>query len=191
MKYFLGIDMSLNRSAFVIIDNEGRAIRKIILKNRHQFKGEKRLFVLSRFMDKLLSKYGSKLAASGVENYAYGARGLALFNIGEAGGVVRLALFKWSNKYKKHYWCFAPKTVKKYATGNGNSGKKEVIKGVLKKWKFNAHEDDDMADAYAVAQFTRAYYYYHKMDDELFQKFVAKHKLDKAEMKLLSVVLGE
>ena len=156
---FLGIDHSLNKTAIVCVNENGHFVGKTIYKNK-KHKGEKRLLMLLKFITKLLKRYGSKISCIGIENYSFGSKGRAIFNIGEAGGILRLLLWCWMGKKQRIYWCFAPKTVKKFASGNGNSNKDKMIKAVKDKWKFDAEEDHDVADAFAVAQLTRSFYLY-------------------------------
>ena len=156
--YFLGIDHSLNKTAIVCIDKNGKYVGKIVYKNK-KHKGMQRLLMLLKFFIALREKYRNEISYIGMENYSFGSRGRAIFNIGEAGGLVRLVLNGW---VKKKYFLFAPKSVKKFASGSGNANKKAMIKAVKKKWKFNAKKDHDVADAFAVAQLTRCYVDFHK-----------------------------
>ena len=153
---FLGIDHSLNKTAIVCLDKNGKYVGKLVYKNK-KHKGTKRLFMLLKFFNKLKAKHRYKQLIVGMENYSFGSRGRSVFNIGEAGGIVRLVLTSWVGD--KSFYVFAPKSVKKFASGNGNSGKPAMIKAVKTNWKFNAERDHDVADAFAVAQLTRAYHY--------------------------------
>ncbi len=183
--FFMGIDLSLNRSAFVIINDKGKLQKKWILKNKRGHKGEKRLLMILQFVSSIVTTYGRFLNAIGIENYSFGARGRAIFNIGEAGGVARLVLYTWKKRNKdKQYYCIAPKTIKKFASGNGNSNKKKMIKAVKKKWKFDSKGDNDLADAFAVAMATRAFFYFTQVDSKTFKRF-KKRYLTKADVEVL------
>lgn len=76
-----------------------------------------------------------------IEGYAF-ARPNQAHQIGELGGVIRLALTE-----HHHSWITVPpSTVKKYATGTGNAGKPQVTAAAIRRLDYAAHHDDE-ADA--------------------------------------------
>lgn len=173
----LGIDLSLNRSAFVLLDADGKYKKHWILKNRQGYRGSKRLSVILRFVSFLTKICGEKIDAIGIENYSYGSRGGRAFDIGEAGGVVRLVLYSWRKRTGREYFVFPPKTIKKFASGNGNANKALMIEAVKNKWNFDAKDDDDLADAFAVAKMTRS-----------FKGYLDGQKCSEEEMEVISKI---
>ena len=69
----------------------------------------------------------------------------------ELGAIIRLALFDSGVNWVE----VPPKSLKKFVTGNGNAKKDLMLLGVYKMWDFDT-EDDNEADAYALAQFGAA-----------------------------------
>lgn len=85
-----------------------------------------------------------------IEHYAFGAKNQA-HQLGELGGVVRVAL----HEYGYGYYDCAPGVLKKFVTGKGNAPKDVVIKGVYKQWGFDT-DSNDVADAYSLSWISRA-----------------------------------
>lgn len=76
-----------------------------------------------------------------LEGYAY-ARANQAHQIGEMGGVIRLALHEAGIPFVE----VAPATLKKYATGHGNAGKGEVLAAAIRRLGYEGHDDNE-ADA--------------------------------------------
>ncbi|MGK7312551.1 MAG: crossover junction endodeoxyribonuclease RuvC [Candidatus Longimicrobiales bacterium M2_2A_002] len=76
-----------------------------------------------------------------LEGYAY-ARGNRAHQIGELGGVIRLALHDRGVPYVE----IPPSTLKKLATGKGNAGKERVLVEAVKRLRY-AGSDNNEADA--------------------------------------------
>lgn len=58
-----------------------------------------------------------------LEGYAYGAKGRAVFNIGENTGLLKFFLHSQAIKYIAE----TPPVIKKFATGKGNAGKDDMV----------------------------------------------------------------
>lgn len=67
-----------------------------------------------------------------IEDYSFASRG-RVFNIGENTGLLKHKLFLKGYDYE----VISPKTVKKFATGNGNSDKFAMLESFVKETKFN------------------------------------------------------
>jgi crossover junction endodeoxyribonuclease RuvC len=76
-----------------------------------------------------------------MEGYSYGSRG-KVFDIGEMGGVVKLAL----SMRGVPFIIVPPSTLKKYATGKGNAGKDEVLSAAIRAGFAGSNNDE--ADAW-------------------------------------------
>jgi len=81
-----------------------------------------------------------------IEGYGFGnAHTLAI--LVEIGTAIRLALHGCGMTYTE----VAPTSLKKFATGKGNSQKDQVMLAVYKKWGFTP-ETNNIADAYVLAK---------------------------------------
>lgn len=85
-----------------------------------------------------------------LEGYSFGSRGRAVFDIGELGGVVRLALYRRGIPYVD----VPPAALKKYATGRGNAPKEEVLAAAIRRLGYTGHDhnESDAMWLYAMAQ---------------------------------------
>jgi crossover junction endodeoxyribonuclease RuvC len=78
-----------------------------------------------------------------LEGYSFGSKGRAVINLGELGGVIRLALRDRGTPYVE----VPPANVKKYATGRGNAPKEEVLAAAIRRLNFAGHDHNE-ADAW-------------------------------------------
>lgn len=84
-----------------------------------------------------------------LEGYAFGSRGRAVVDIGELGGVIRLALYRRGIRYVD----VPPAALKKYATGRGNASKEEVLVAAVRRLGYTGadHNEADALWLYAMA----------------------------------------
>lgn len=92
----------------------------------------------------------------GAEDYAYSQPHKA-HQIGEVGALLRQACLRT----RTPYCLWSPGSIKKYATGNGNADKDQMVAAALKRWgvDFSVHGKvaaQDLADALACAKLTWA-----------------------------------
>lgn len=76
-----------------------------------------------------------------IEGYSY-ASGNKAHDVGELGGVVRLALYEAGIRYE----VVAPKTLKTYACNNGNASKDDVLLAAVRRLRYEGKSKDE-ADA--------------------------------------------
>ncbi len=88
-----------------------------------------------------------------IEGYAYGAKGSAVINIGELGGVLRLALYDGAIPYVE----IPPTSVKLFATGKGNVGKPDMLAAAIRKLGYSRNDHNE-ADALWLLEMARARY---------------------------------
>jgi crossover junction endodeoxyribonuclease RuvC len=88
-----------------------------------------------------------------IEGYAYGAKGKAVINLGELGGVIRLALSDAGRCWVE----IPPACVKLFATGKGNAKKDDVYGAAIRKLGY-AGNDHNEADALWLLDMTQAVY---------------------------------
>lgn len=77
-----------------------------------------------------------------IEGYSFGAKGNAVINLGELGGVIRWTL--WDRGYT--YLEVPPASLKMFATGKGNAKKDEVLAAAIRQLGYMGHSHDE-ADA--------------------------------------------
>lgn len=175
-----GLDLSLRGAAIVIINSRGETIHQELIevntkkKNKsrmhdvheinYKVNGEysdisdditinggeidhvKRIVLISERIEKILKKF--KVNLVGLEGYAFakGRTGM-VFQIGELGGLVKGMLRR--NEIKTYI--IPPTSLKSYIANNGHAKKPEMQNCILVKYGI-AFEDDNEADAYALAQ---------------------------------------
>lgn len=88
----------------------------------------------------------------GIEGYAYAASNRA-HQIGELGGVIRLALYQRGIPFIE----IPPANVKKIATGVGNAGKYEVLTAAVRRLGYGG-SSDDAADALWILEILKRQY---------------------------------
>lgn len=116
------------------------------------YMGVSRIAEIFAEFDAYLEETQSRLAGAAIEGYAYSSKG-AVFNLGELGGVLRLALYKRGIPTIE----VPPTYLKKFITGKGNAPKNIVIKEVYKKYDVDVDDDND-SDAVALALVCQAYF---------------------------------
>lgn len=93
-----------------------------------------------------------------IEDYAFAAKGV-VFHIGECAGTLKHKL--WQNNFK--YTAFSPPSIKKFASGKGNSNKILMYDAFVKETSFQVDAQldckvgdspsSDIIDAYYVAKY--------------------------------------
>ncbi len=148
---FLGLDMSLTGTGFVVIDNKYNILEKEIL--HVDARDTERLLFIEEIFLKIIDPFKSKLKLVGIETPAFRAEG-HLFDMGELSGVLKLHLFKMGI----HSIGISPFSLKKYITGSAKEKIKSVI--ILDLFKNFGVElrNDNLADAYALARIAHNYY---------------------------------
>lgn len=141
----MGIDPSLASTGIVVLTGTA-PLSKAITTNTS---GVARLAVLEYAVATFAEYHLPELTA--IEGYAFGARGAAMFSLGELGGVLRL-LF---HRHGLRFIDVPPSQVKKFATGRGNAKKDEIMLAVYKRWGVEFKTSDE-ADAYVLARIALA-----------------------------------
>jgi len=90
-----------------------------------------------------------------IEGYAFGAKGQAIYQIGELGGIIRFWLYQHSITTVE----VPPATLKKYATGSGNAGKDAMLAAAIRRFHLGeGHDENNEADAYLLWAMAREAY---------------------------------
>jgi Holliday junction resolvasome RuvABC endonuclease subunit len=141
----LSIDASLTATGVCLPTGETFVIET------KKLRGAERLdFILKSVMDTIVH-HGIELAI--IEGYSFGSQGRAVFQIGELGGVIRLAL------YQEGIPCVEvpPSCLKKYATGKGNASKDEVLQQAVVR-SGHTFRDNNASDSWVLHQLGLAHY---------------------------------
>lgn len=100
-----------------------------------------------------------------LEGYAFGAKGNAVYQIAELGGVVRVALAERQLRVVE-----VPATsLKKFATGKGNAGKPDMLAAAIKQLDFGGTDDNEV-DALWLLEMARLRYRLIDDDHELVEQ---------------------
>ena len=140
----MGLDLSLT-STGVSINGETFAIKP-------KTKGIERLVEISDRIVNFAVNAGS--IAVVIEGYSFGSKFSRAHSLGELGGVVKVALHKAG-------FCIVevpPKCRAKFATGNGNAGKVDVLEALKRQFPERFYDGycDDECDAWVLEQMAYA-----------------------------------
>lgn len=129
----VGLDLSLTATGVA----DGGGTRTLSTKLR----GVERLSWFYSQIQDVVEKHATDTIVI-LEGYSFGSKFSHAHSLGELGGIARVALFRIGVPFAE----VPPKVLKKYATGNGNSGKDEVIAAAIRKFDFAGHSNNE-ADA--------------------------------------------
>ena len=156
----VGCDLSLTGTGVVVIDPVGDILHKekfeYNLKRSARLKDKvERWLSIAKGIIRIVEQYttggpNSMYPRVGIEGYSYNAKGSAVVDLGELGGVVRSQLWL---RFAIEPAIIAPSSGRKAVFGNGRLKKKLVIPE-LRKQGFD-FDDGDIADAYVVARTVR------------------------------------
>lgn len=143
----IGLDLSLRHTGYALC-GDGRAIKEAgTVKPPKGLRGPARLNYIGSRVEHTINKNPVHLVV--IEGYSMGSRGLS-YDIGELGGVVRLAVWK-----KGVDALVVPPTVlKKHATGKGSASKEDMLSSVQVHY---ATSNDNVADAVLLGLLGRDY----------------------------------
>lgn len=137
----IGLDLSLTSTGYACVTAIGRHAETI---RRPQYKGTERL---RSIRDAIVHRVdGTKPALVVLEEYAFSRAAAHSHQLGELGGVVRLALddcgVRWTT--------LLPNVLKKYATGVGNADKHAMVAAAIRRLGYEGSSPDE-ADALWLA----------------------------------------
>lgn len=140
---FVGIDPS-TKTGLVILNENGEIINaeEITAKSKDP---ERMVSIVDGVMCELSP--GDYIA---IEGFAYGAKGNAISIQYGIGWGLRMALF--TDDYQ--YLDVPPTSLKKFASGKGNTKKDELAVHIFKRWGFE-HKSDNVRDAFVLAHIAR------------------------------------
>ena len=161
MRRFVGIDPS-TKTGLVIMDEDGNLYNTEEIKTTATEDPLRFIDIANQLIDQLEP---NDIVC--IEGFSYGSRGAGVSTQYGLGWIIRHHLYMKGYEYLE----VAPTSVKKFATGKGNTKKDEMVLPIYKRWGFE-HNSDNVRDAYVLAQIARAT----RKDEELtsFQKEVMK-----------------
>ena len=170
-----GLDLSLNKTGVVILSSSGDKIheecidieevnkeikKKWKIENSDKLKSKeytvkdnynhdlKSMARLKYIKDRILTILDEfKVTKIAIEGYSFSSKGRSVFDLGELGGAIRLALYE--KKYQ--YIDVSPSSVKAFII-IGNADKEQMRLGILSTYGYN-FDNDNIADAFALARF--------------------------------------
>ena len=144
----LGVDPSLTATAYLAMTPAGQVVTKSVARGK-DLRGAERLDFHDVYLQAIIEDIDPAFVV--IEGYAYGRQNQRE-TLGEHGGVLRLRLWRAGIPTM----VVAPPTLKKFVTGKGSCPKSIMIKEVYRRWSFDT-DDDNLADAYSLAQVGRAW----------------------------------
>lgn len=151
MLHFVGIDQSLNEPGIVVLAEDGTLVVAAALKVVARCKGSERLAALATFYRTHL--YLDAVARGAVEGPALDSTHRE-FDLGEASAVAKLAVYAATNTEPL---VVAPLQLKKYIASTTGARKEDVVNAVKTRYGFST-DNDNIADAYVLAQIARHYH---------------------------------
>jgi crossover junction endodeoxyribonuclease RuvC len=144
---YVGIDPS-SKTGLVIIDKQGNIINTQDVTTKEKEDPQRFSDIAEKIIDELEP---NDLIA--IEGFSYGSKGKGVsFQYG-LGWIIRHLLLERGYRYTE----VPPTSVKKFATGKGNTKKDEMVLPIYKKWGFE-HNSDNVRDAFVLAQMVKGIY---------------------------------
>ncbi|MFQ6118371.1 MAG: crossover junction endodeoxyribonuclease RuvC [Methanosarcinales archaeon] len=152
MTKIFAIDQSLNESGWYF-DSENYGLIKYKRKDKGKITQKikiDRLLSIKNEIKKLIEKFQPKVFV--MEDYSFGARGSAIYNLGELGGMIKLLVVGRGLELK----IVNPLLLKKFITGKGNARKDAMLLYVFKNFGFET-TNHNIADAFSLHRFYSEY----------------------------------
>lgn len=154
---YAGLDISLTCTGLVILDIQGAVVSRQLIESKPE-KGANPIKRLLGIRDRIHNELGaaeSRLSEDVVsvciEGYAFSKNAGMMFDRAELVGLVKAKLYLDATPMH----IVGPMVLKKFTTGKGNAEKSLMLQQILKRWGFEARDDNE-GDAYALAQVGRA-----------------------------------
>jgi crossover junction endodeoxyribonuclease RuvC len=145
---YVGIDPS-TKTGLAIIDNQGNVINTQDVTTKVKEDPQRFSDIAEKIMDELEPN-----DIVTIEGFSYGSKGKGVsFQYG-LGWIIRHMLIERGYRYTE----VPPTSVKKFATGKGNTKKDEMVLPIFKKWGFE-HSSDNVRDAFVLAMMAKGMYH--------------------------------
>jgi Holliday junction resolvasome RuvABC endonuclease subunit len=148
MSVYIGVDPSLNRPGLAILKN-GLEIEFLnALSVSRKLRGAERLATIFSWAASHTRFPLGVVTGGCIEGPSLGSTHRE-FDLGEASGALKVAVFEAAGVELQ---VIEPTRLKKFATGNGQASKAEVIHAVKVVFGIDLGDDDDSADALMLAR---------------------------------------
>lgn len=171
MEIFVGIDPS-SKTGIAIINGNGLTLHEEEITSQLEGPGRMRA-IIDRTMA-VIAEYGTPTGVC-IEGFAFGAKGKAVDWQYGIGWGLRVALYDRGIGYRE----VAPNQLKKFASGNHQAKKEDLILPIYRHWGFE-HGSDNVRDAYVLAQIARG------LSEELELKQYQREVLDALQGKQIA-----
>jgi crossover junction endodeoxyribonuclease RuvC len=148
--YFIGLDLSINGTGFVIIDNEAKIINQKLITTNPKDDIEDRFLNIIKELE-IIYNNTNVLQKVYIEGLSYQSVSSNAAQLAGIHFIVRLELKKNILDYKDKVEIIPPGVLKKFVTGKGNCKKNLILLNVFKKFG-ETFDDDNLADAYSLAR---------------------------------------
>lgn len=144
MKRYVGIDPSTKCGLVILKDGEVHTALEIKTKVEKD---------PQRFMDLAVQirKHILDTDIICIEGFSYGSKGRGVSTQYGIGWLIRVELLKIGYSYND----VPPTSLKKFASGKGNTKKDELVLPIYKRWGFESNSDN-IRDAYVLAQIAQS-----------------------------------
>ena len=143
----IGLDLSLTCTGYCLLDANNFTTGRI----KTKLKDIDRLIYIVDNIREIIYAPPTHHTLAVIEGYSYASNSNTAYQIGELGGAIRVLLFQ----NNIDFIIIAPKSLKKFATGNGNAKKNDMLNAFMNK---HGHiKDHNEVDAYFLAKFGEEY----------------------------------
>lgn len=149
--YFLGIDQSLTEPGFALNNRAGEIVRAASPKIDGKLRGGARLDAIERHLQAFIGEDFHRVRGACIEGPSLNSVHRE-FDLGSAYGVCSMACYRYTGVEPL---VVPPVSLKKFAGALNYQDKAAMLYAVKKRWGF-ATDDDNVADAVALAYFARA-----------------------------------
>ena len=167
MSLIIGIDQSLTSTGLVVL-RDGQVELAETTKNEPKLGTVERVrLIRERINDIIFSRKTGRKTKEGfpywqapdlivIEGFSFNSKGRSVFDIAYLGWRIREDLERLRTDDGIPWLEVPPSQLKKFATGQGNANKEIILQQAYKRWGYETH-DNNVADAYVLAQIGRAY----------------------------------
>lgn len=145
----LGLDLSLRSTGYVLLDEEQVVWRGLV--GSETLREADRLAMFDSWIRGAIQDHELAMAYAAIEGYSYASHKTNLPQLGELGGVIKLALHDHGIETR----VISPGTWKKVLCGNGGLDKKDAAVEIYKRYGVEFPRSQDILDAWAVAMCCR------------------------------------
>lgn len=151
MGLYVGVDPSLTKPGLAILNKIGSALFVGSLSVSQNTRGAARLARIFDWVQHELKPFCRPIIRACIEGPSLNSVHRE-FDLGEASGVLKLAVHGGTEAIGVEPLVIPPTTAKLFACGNGHADKREVIHAVKIHYRVDVGADNDAADALVLAR---------------------------------------